>query len=83
MTTEQPYVTWWGVGVKKWGTEAHCAHAVAMTDGVTAQITVCGKPVVGPVGGPFDQSTLESRCGLCAHVLGRPSAESDAEVLCL
>ena len=50
MTTEQPYVTWWGLGVTKLGTEAHCAHAVAMTDGVCAQITVCGKPVEGPGG---------------------------------
>jgi len=83
MTIEQPYMTWWGVGVTRTGTEAHCAHAVAMTDGVTAQITVCGKPVTGPVGGVFDRTTLSERCGLCAHVLDKPSYDSEGELLCL
>jgi ribosomal protein S27E len=54
-----------------------------MTDGVTAQITVCGKLVTGPVGGVFDRTTLSLRCGLCAHVLGKPSADSEEELLCL
>ena len=84
MTTEQPYVTWWGLGVTKLGTEAHCAHAVAMTDGVCAQITVCGKPVEGPVGGMlFDWTALATRCVVCAHVLSKPTADSEAELLCL
>jgi hypothetical protein len=83
MTTEQPYRSWWGIGVTKRGTEAHCAHAVAMTDGAAAQISVCGKPVTGPVEGMFDRTPLSTRCGICAHVLGEPSTESETEVLCL
>jgi hypothetical protein len=84
VTIEQPYVTWWGLGVTKLGTEAHCAHAVAMTDGVIAQITLCGKPVEGAVRDMlFDWTALAARCGFCAHVLGKASADSEAELLCL
>ena len=82
MTTEQPYMTCWGHGVTKQGAERHCAHAVAMTDGMTALITVCGKLVVGPVGGRFDETALSVRCGPCAHVLNKPSADSE-ELICL
>jgi hypothetical protein len=76
-------MTWWGIGVTKRGAEARCAHAVAMTDDVAAQITHCGKPVTGPVGDTFDRSALWARCGICAHVLSKPVAASEQELRCL
>ena len=69
MTTEQPYATWHEDHAQR-RAETHVAHAVAMTDGKPASLTVCGQRVVGPTGELFVWTRIPARCPHCAEVLG-------------
>ena len=67
MTTEDPYASW--VGDDSDG-DGQSAHAVAVTDGVAAPLTLCGETVAGSVDGLFITTASPTRCRYCADVLG-------------
>ena len=67
MTTELPYASWIDDDA---GSRSGSAHAVAVTDGVPAPLTLCGETVDGSVEGLFTRTTSQSRCRYCADVLG-------------
>jgi hypothetical protein len=68
MTTEDPYASW--VDDDQRDGQGPAAHAVAVTDGVPAPLTLCGETVAGSVDGLFTTTTSRRRCRYCADVLG-------------
>jgi hypothetical protein len=67
MTTEQPYARW---VEEDSDDQSGSAHAVAVTDGVAAPLTLCGETVAGSVDGLFSTTLSRTRCRYCADVLG-------------
>jgi hypothetical protein len=66
-TTEAPYASWIDDDSDAPGGPVH---AVAVTDGVPAPLTLCGETVAGSVEGVFSNTASRARCRYCADVLG-------------
>lgn len=67
MTTEHPYASWVEDDDRA---QRRQAHAVAVTDGVPAPLTLCGETVAGSTDGPFVATVTQIRCRYCADVVG-------------
>jgi len=68
-TAEAPYASW--TDDDSYG-QGGPAHAVAVSDGVPAPLTLCGETVAGSVDGVFSKTVSGVRCRYCADVLGVP-----------